>query len=80
MSFSRVCLVAFLVAFTFAFGVMPSRAASPDDAVSRFTADDFDETSKAISEVAASGDPRAETILVQKVRELAQKAGRKVPD
>jgi len=63
MSFSRACLVAFLVAFTFAFGVMPARAASLDDAVSRFTADDFDETSKAISEVAASGDPRAETII-----------------
>ena len=42
---------------------MPSRAASLDDAVSRFTADDFGETSKAIGEVVASGDPRAETII-----------------
>jgi urea transport system permease protein len=63
MSFSRACLVALLVVFSFASGVAPARAASLDDALARFTADDFDETSKGISEVVASGDPRAETIL-----------------
>jgi urea transport system permease protein len=62
MSFSRACLVALLV---LAFGLCnaTARAATLEDALSRFTADDFDETSKGVTEVAATGSPRAETIL-----------------
>jgi urea transport system permease protein len=63
MSFSRACLVALLLAFSFAAGVATARAANLGDALSRFTADDFDETSKGISELAASGSPRAEIII-----------------
>jgi urea transport system permease protein len=39
------------------------RAASLDEAVAHFAADDFDETLAGVSEVAASGSPRAEVIL-----------------
>src|SRR5262249_6177923 len=40
-----------------------ARADGFDDALAHFTADDFDETGAGIAAVAASGSPRAETIL-----------------
>ena len=63
MRFSRVCLVALLLAFGFALGCATAHAASLDDAVAHFTADDYDETIAGINEVAASGSHRAEIIL-----------------
>jgi urea transport system permease protein len=63
MGVSRACLAALLFVFAFGLCSATAHAASLDDALSRFIADDFDETSKAISEVAASGNPRAETII-----------------
>ncbi len=62
-AFSRACLVALLLAFGFALGCATARAASLDEALAHFTADDFDETITGINEVAASGSPRAETII-----------------
>ena len=63
MLFSRACLVAVLLAFSFALGCATARAASLDEALAHFTADDFSETITGIQEVAASGSPRAETIV-----------------
>jgi urea transport system permease protein len=63
MRFSRACLVAFLLAFSFALGCATTHAASLDEALAHFTTDDFSETSTGINDVAASGDPRAETII-----------------
>jgi urea transport system permease protein len=67
MRFCRACLVALLLAFSFAaaftMGCASARAASLDDAVTHFTADDFDETIAGISEVVTSGSPRAEAII-----------------
>jgi urea transport system permease protein len=63
MSFSRAGLVAFLLVLAFSSGTTTARAAVLNDAINRFTADDFDETSKGINEVAASGSPRAEIII-----------------
>jgi urea transport system permease protein len=63
MRFSRACLVALLLAFGLALGYGTAHAASFDEALAHFTADDFDETLTGIQEVAASGDPRAEIII-----------------
>ena len=63
MSFSRACLVALLFAFSFAVGSVCAYAASLEEALVHFTADDFSQTIEGINEVAASGSPRAETIL-----------------
>jgi len=63
MRFSRACLVALLLAFSFALGCATAHAASLDEALAHFTADDFSETITGIQEVAASGSPRAETII-----------------
>jgi urea transport system permease protein len=63
MRFSRACLVAFLLAFSCALSVGSTRAAGLAEALAHFTADDFSETSTGINEVAASGDPRALTII-----------------
>jgi urea transport system permease protein len=63
MRFSRACLVAFLLALSCALGFATAHAASLDEALAHFTADDFSETSTGINDVAASGDPRAETII-----------------
>ena len=63
MRFSRACLVAVLLAFSFALGCATARAASLDEALAHFTADDFSETITGIQEVAAGGSPRAETII-----------------
>ncbi len=67
MRFSRACLVALLLAFGFAaactMGCASARAASLDEAITHFTADDFDETIAGINELVASGSPRAEAII-----------------
>ena len=63
MRFCRACLVALLLAFSFPLGGATAHAASLDEALSHFTADDFSETATGIEEVAASGSPRAETII-----------------
>ena len=67
MPFSRACLVALLLVFGSAIGCTigcaSAHAASLDDAIAHFSADDFDETIAGISEVVASGSPRAEAII-----------------
>ena len=63
MRFSRACLVGLLLAFSFALSGVTARAATLDDALAHFTADDFSETLTGIDEVAASGSPRAATII-----------------
>ena len=63
MRYSRACLVALLLGLSFALGCASAHAASLDEALAHFTADDFSETSAGIGAVALSGDPRAETII-----------------
>ena len=63
MRYSRACLVALLLALSFILGCAWAHAASLDEALAHFTADDFSETSAGIGAVALSGDPRAETII-----------------
>jgi urea transport system permease protein len=63
MCFSRACLVALLLAFGFVLGFAAAHAATLDEALAHFTADDFSETIVGINEVAASGNPRAEAII-----------------
>ena len=67
MRFGRACLAALLLAVVLALGLClghtSARAATLDEALTPFTADDFDQTEAGISAVAASGSPRAEIIL-----------------
>ncbi len=63
MRFGRACLVALLLAFGFALGYTAAHAASLDEALAHFTTDDFSDTNTGINAVAASGSPRAETII-----------------
>ena len=63
MSLGRACLVALLLAFGLCLGYTDAHAATLDEALTSFTADDFDQTNTGISAVAASGSPRAELIL-----------------
>jgi urea transport system permease protein len=64
MRFSRACLVALLLAVSsLLLGQAAAHAASLDEALAHFTADDFSETITGINDVAASGSPRAEIIL-----------------
>jgi urea transport system permease protein len=63
MRFSRACLVALLLALCAVLGCAAAYAASLNDALAHFTADDFSETNTGIKEVAASGSPRAEAII-----------------
>ena len=63
MRCSRACLVALLLGLSFILGCASAHAASLDEALAHFTADDFSETSAGIGAVALSGDPRAETII-----------------
>jgi urea transport system permease protein len=64
MRFSRACLVALLLALSsLLLGQAAAHAASLDEALAHFTADDFSETITGINDVAASGSPRAELIL-----------------
>jgi urea transport system permease protein len=63
MRFGRGCLVVLLLAVGFCCGPTSAHAATLDEGLASFTADDFDQTEAGISEVAASGGPRAEIIL-----------------
>jgi urea transport system permease protein len=67
MRFGRACLAALLLALALASGLClghtSAHAATLDEALTSFTADDFDQTEAGISAVAASGNPRAEIIL-----------------
>jgi urea transport system permease protein len=63
MRFCRASLVALLLAFGVALGGVTVHAASLEDALAHFTADDFSETITGINDVAATGNPRAETIV-----------------
>jgi urea transport system permease protein len=63
MPFGRACLAALLFAFGLALGCAMAHADSVDDAISHFTADDFDETITGLGQVIASGSPRAEIII-----------------
>ncbi len=63
MRFGRACLVVLALAFGFALGGLNAQAASLDDAITHFTADDFDETLTGVNDVVASGSPRAEIII-----------------
>jgi urea transport system permease protein len=63
MRLCRTCLIAALLALSVVLGYSAAYAAPLDDAIAHFTADDFDETNTGIAGVAASGNPRAETIL-----------------
>jgi urea transport system permease protein len=63
MRYSRACLAALLLAVSLVLGCAPAHAAGLDEALAHFTADDFSETSTGISEVVASGNPRAEAII-----------------
>ena len=63
MRFYRACLVALLLAVSSALGISAAHAASLDEALVHFTADDFDQTEIGINDIAGSGSPRAELIL-----------------
>jgi urea transport system permease protein len=63
MRFSRACLVALLLALSYTLGCASARAANLDEAVAHFADDDFSETITGINDVAASGEPRALTII-----------------
>ena len=63
MRFCRASLVALLFALSAILTCTVARAASLEEALTHFTADDFSETSTGIKDVAASGSPRAEVIL-----------------
>jgi len=63
MRFGRAYLAVLLLAFGFCLGYTAAHAATLNEALTSFTADDFDQTDTGINEVAASGSPRAETIL-----------------
>ncbi|HEY1745545.1 MAG TPA: hypothetical protein VGG11_02090, partial [Xanthobacteraceae bacterium] len=64
MRISRACLVALLLALScLLIGRAAAYAASLDETLTHFTADDFSETSTGIDGIAASGSPRAETVL-----------------
>jgi urea transport system permease protein len=67
MRFGRACLAGLLLvlvtALALCLGHTSVRAATLDDALTAFTADDFDQTDAGIVAVAASGSPRAEIIL-----------------
>jgi urea transport system permease protein len=62
MNFVRDGFVAVLFALAI-FAAGPAYAASLEEALSHFTADDFGETETGIADVAGSGDPRAATVL-----------------
>ncbi len=63
MVFGRALLVALALAFGFAIGQAAAAAATLAEAITHFIADDFDETLAGVTEVAASGSPRAEAII-----------------
>ena len=56
-------LVAFVFALAVLLAALPGRAATLEEALQRFTADDFSETETGIGEVAESGNPLAARVL-----------------
>ncbi len=63
MRIGRACLFVLLLAVSMALGGTAARAAGLDEAIAHFTADDFEQTLAGVNEVAASGSPRALTII-----------------
>jgi urea transport system permease protein len=63
MRYGRACLAIFCLMLGLTLGHFPARADALGDAMAHFTTDDFDETITGINQVAASGSPRAATIL-----------------
>jgi urea transport system permease protein len=63
MRLCRAALAALVFALTAILSSTIVYAASLDEALTHFTADDFSETADGIKEVVASGSPRAESIL-----------------
>jgi urea transport system permease protein len=63
MRFCRASLVALLFALSAILTCTVARAASLEEALTHFIADDYSETSTGIKDLAASGGPRAEAIL-----------------
>jgi len=63
MRFYRACLVVLLLAVSSALGIPAAHAASLDEALAHFIADDFDQTETGVSAVTGIGSPRAELIL-----------------
>src|SRR5580698_2657218 len=63
MRICRACLVALLLILGLTFGQTGAHADSLGDALTHFTAADYDETNTGILTVASSGNPRAETVL-----------------
>ena len=56
MYFCRACLVALLLAFSLCVAGTTARAASLEEVLAHFTADDFSETDAGINEVAPTLD------------------------
>jgi len=56
-------LVAFLFALAVLLAALPGRAATFEEALQRFTSDDYTETEAGIGEVAESGNPLAARVL-----------------
>ncbi len=63
MRLCRACIVVLLFVFAFASSYGTAHAESFDEALTHFTAGDYDETDTGIAQVAASGNPRAEAII-----------------
>jgi urea transport system permease protein len=63
MRLSRACLIALLLVLGLILGHAPAQADALNDALTHFTAGDFDETQTGVSQVAASASPRAQAIL-----------------
>jgi urea transport system permease protein len=63
MPLRRAWLAVLLLIFGLTLPYASARAAGLDEALAHFTAGDYDETANGINAVAASGDPRAATIL-----------------
>ncbi len=63
MRLCRACLAALLLAFGLVMACTSTHAASLDEALAKFTTDDFSDTNDGIGDVAASGSPRAEAII-----------------
>src|SRR6516164_441359 len=63
MRLCRACLAALLVIFGVALIGASAHAAGLDDALAKFTTDDFSDTVDGINDVAASGSARAEIII-----------------
>jgi urea transport system permease protein len=57
------CLVAFLLALAVLLAAPPGSAATYEEALQRFTADDFEESEAGVGEVAESGNPLSAQVL-----------------